>query len=109
VTSSEPQSEYEAAVRARDRLVARVTFWERYRALCMVPLILCGAALGYGVGYVLRVLAHFPEKSEFYAAVIGIVIVGRVVTSFFDVRKLDAARVRVDMLARKRNSKPRQS
>jgi hypothetical protein len=87
------------ATRARDALLARATFWDRWRAVLTGPFILLGAALGYGAGLLLRLLAHFPERTEFYAAVVGILAVGRGVASYFDVRRLEAARRRVESLS----------
>lgn len=98
---------YQDAVRARDRLLARVTFWERRRAVLLLPLIALGGALGLLVGTAVRHALGWPAQTAAFGAVIGIVVIGRLVTSYFDVRQLEAAQRRVESLARQRKGDAR--
>jgi hypothetical protein len=95
----------ERAVRERDRLLARMTFWEHWRGTLMLPLIAIGGAAGLGLGYVIEIALHWPDRTRFFGAVIGILLVGRFVTAFFDASKLEVARRRVQELSAKRNSR----
>jgi hypothetical protein len=93
------------AERERDRMLARMTFWEHWRGTLMLPLIAIGGAIGLGIGYAIETALHWPDRTRFFGAVIGILLIGRFVTAFFDASKLDVARRRVQQLSGKRNSR----
>jgi hypothetical protein len=95
----------ERAVRERDRMLARMTFWEHWRGALMLPLIATGGGIGLGLGYALETALRWPDRTRFFGAVIGILVVGRVVTSYFDASKLEVARRRVDHLKGRRISR----
>jgi hypothetical protein len=95
------EREYEQAAARHDRLSARLMWWDRWRGWAMVPMIVVGLGLGLLVGRGLRRVVTLPEQAEWFVAVLMIVVVGRFVTSFFDVRQLEAARRRRDSLAKR--------
>jgi hypothetical protein len=90
------------AIAQRDRLLARMTFWEKWRGSLMLPLILVGGFVGLAVGYLVETALRWPDRTRFFGAVIGILAVGRFVTAYFDASKLDVARRRVHQMQRQR-------
>ncbi len=89
------------AIAARDRLLRRMTFWEQWRNTLMLPIILAGGAAGLAFGYAIETALHWPDRTRFFGAVIGILVIGRWVTAFFDPSKLDVALRRVQQLQRR--------
>ena len=98
--SVDDRSSLASAIAERDRLRARLTFWEDWRNTLMLPLILVGGLVGLGIGYGIETALHWPDRTRFFGAVIGILLIGRFVTAFFDASKLDVARRRVQQLER---------
>jgi hypothetical protein len=101
------ERDYERAQAVHDRLWARITWWERWRGWMTVPMIAVGLGIGLLLGKGLLKLIPLPWQTEWIVGVLMIVVVGRVVTSVFDVRQLDAARRRVDSLAQRLGKLPR--
>jgi hypothetical protein len=92
--------------RRHDRLLARFTFWERWRGALTVAALAAGSAIGYLLGLLARKTLHLPPRTEFYVAVITVVVVGRALSSFFDPRRLEVARREVDRLERQGARRP---
>ena len=86
------------AITARDRLVRRMTFWEKWRGTLMLPMIFAGGGAGLALGWTIETALHWPDRTRFFGAVIGILLIGRFVTSFFDASKLEVAGRRVQQL-----------
>jgi len=89
------------AIAARDRLVRRMTFWEKWRGTLILPLIGAGGAVGLAIGYGIETALHWPDRTRFFGAVFGILAIGRAVTGFFDASKLEVAGRRVQQLQRR--------
>lgn len=86
------------ATRERDALRERAAWWEDRKGIVLFPAMMAGFGAGYAL--VLGLGKHFvlPEQSRWFGAAIGVLIVGRSLTTMFDPRRLVAAQKRVDHL-----------
>ncbi|SRR6266545_2933502 len=91
--------EYQRAVRERDRLLTRAAWWDRWQTSLVLPMIVTGAGAGYLLGMYARLLFNLPDKTDFFGAAIGIAAIGRLISHYFNIRKLEVARRRVEALA----------
>lgn len=87
-----------AAEDARNRLRARAEWWEEHKGQVLFPSMILGLVGGYFAGASIENVAKVGELSRWFGAVIGLLFVGRIVTSVFDPRRLVAAQKRVDAL-----------
>ena len=91
------------ALARRDRLFARMAWWDRWRTTLLLPVIATGAGAGALVGLLLREqFRRLPGLTVGICAVLGVVAVGRWVTMFFDPRALEMANRRLHALGRKK-------
>jgi hypothetical protein len=95
------ERQLQTAVARRDRLLARATWWDRWRTTMMLPLLGAGAAAGYLVAWIVQRAVRLPPWGDAVGAIVGILVVGRVVTRAFDVSRLAAAERRVADLERR--------
>lgn len=91
------------AIRARDALRERAAWWEDRKTLVLFPAMIAGFGAGYGLVMAVGSRFALPEASRWFGAVIGVLIVGRGVTTIFDPRRLVAAQKRVDHLRASRD------
>jgi hypothetical protein len=94
------------AIVDRDRLMRRMTFWEHWRGRLMLPLIVLGGLAGLSLGYVIESALRWPDRTRFVGAVVGILAVGRWVSSYFDARQLEVAARRVQQRQRRMPDEP---
>ncbi|MDP3279064.1 MAG: hypothetical protein Q8Q09_27985 [Deltaproteobacteria bacterium] len=91
-------SQLRVAEQQRDALRDRLAWWEENKHIWMFPGMLVGLLLGYLLGRTVTELLHQPEQGAWFAAVAGLLMVGKGITMRFDPSKLDAAQRRVRAL-----------
>lgn len=101
-SSNDPQA-LARATRERDALRERAAWWEDRKGVVLFPAMMAGFGAGYGVALAIGSRFALPEQSRWFGAVIGVLVVGRTLTSMFDPRRLVAAQKRVDQLRAQRD------
>ena len=108
--SAASEGEPPAVQRARiehERWVRRITWWEMRRGALTAPLMLVGLLVGGAIGYGIEAAARLPSQTRFVGAVLGVLVVGRVVAWQFAHHRLEAARQRYERLSREHGIKTR--
>jgi hypothetical protein len=103
---STPQEELADAERDRDRLRDRAAWWEDRKGTVLFPAMILGLLGGYAVGLALATAVDLPGPTPWFGAVIGLLAIGRAVSTYFDPRKLLAAQRRVEALRARRDREP---
>jgi hypothetical protein len=86
------------AEKARDRLRDRAEWWEEHKGRALFPAMIVGLVSGYLLGTLVETPLGLGQLPRWFGAVIGLLLVGRAVSSIFDPRRLVAAQKRVDAL-----------
>jgi hypothetical protein len=94
------------ALRERQRILERVTWWDlhRYEVLFPIAIVLFGS--GYGIGYAARTFFGAPERTEVIAALASLLIAGQLIERRFSARHLDRIDARIARLERTRRGGP---
>lgn len=93
----------ETATAQRDRLRERAAWWEDRKGVVLFPAMVLGLVAGYGLVFAIGQAVKLPDPAAWFGAVIGLLAVGRLVSWYFDPRKLIAAQKRVDALRAQRD------
>ncbi len=96
----------ETLLRQRERVLARVTWWENHRFEALIPMALMAFALGFGVGYAVHKLLGAPYPVAYILGIVTLLSSGKVVDRRFSVHRLDEVDARI---ARHRRTRSRPS
>ena len=99
LSEGEPATVRRARVE-HERWLRRITWWEQWRGVLMVPLVLAGLSIGGLIGFWVEGVARLPSQTRFVGAVLGVLAVGRLIAWQFAHHRLEAARQRHLQLAR---------
>lgn len=92
--------------RYRDRVFARVTWWENHRTEALLPVAMGAFALGFGVGYALHKLVSVPYPVAYFLGIATLLVSGKVVDRRFSVHRIDAIDARIARMQRTQGRSP---
>jgi len=79
----------------RERVFARVTWWENHRFEALIPLAMAFFAVGFGVGYALHRLLSVPYPVAYILGIVTLLSSGKVVDRRFSPHRLDEIDLRI--------------
>lgn len=84
----------------RERLLARIIWWETYRTSLLVPLSLAAFGLGLGLGFTLERFIGFARGWVLVIAVVTLLAVSRSIDWAFRPSRLSALDARIGAMTR---------
>ena len=84
----------------KQRLLARITWWDSHRYSALFPMAIVTFGAGYGAGYLAKAFAGAPERTEVLCALGALFALGRFVERYFSTAQLDRVDARIARLER---------
>ncbi len=91
-----------SARREREVLFHRISWWEAHRYGALVPMAVGWFGVGYGVGYVVHLIAGTAVQVGYYVGVAALFLGGRAVDRMFAPTRLAVLDARIARLERQR-------